>query len=233
MKLDIKNFIYKLKRKLDLQFMKLTWLDIKRDKAKTIFGVMGIGISIFLLTAIGMLNDTMNYNYVQILTNTTGDADILVTRSLDVDVTYDPFFDEDIIQNEVQDIEGVDQFYPRIMMPVKTSSQKTNANGTLQMYGLDFQKEGNTSRMGNLLIVDENGEPTGEKYEDEPNAEETVILYKVAELLNVTKGDKIDISYQQHEETVEVVAICEQDLKFMEFENALVLLNLDFAQEFL
>ncbi|MFO8018688.1 MAG: ABC transporter permease [Promethearchaeia archaeon] len=206
---------------------------MKRDKAKTIFGVIGIAISIFLLSAIGMLNDTINYNYVQVLTTTTGDADILVTRSIDVDVTYDPFFDEAIIDDKLQDIEGIDEFYPRIMMPVETSSEKTSANGTLQMYGMDFQKEANTSRMGDLLLVDENGEPTGEKYEDEPGNGECVILYKVAELLNVSKGDTINIGYQQHNDSVEVVGICEQDLKFMEFEKALILVNLDFAQDFL
>ena len=233
MKLDIRNFLYKLKRKLNLQFIKLTWLDIKRDKAKTIFGILGIAISIFLLTAIGMLNDTINYNYVKVLTNTTGDADVMITKSFETDVTYDPFFDQGLINNELKDIDGVDQFFPRIMMLIKASSDKTNANGTLQMYGIDFQKEANTSRMGNLYLVDENGERTGEIYEDEPNSGECVILYKVAELLNVSVGDTIHLSYQQYEEDPEVVAICEQDLKFMDFENALILLNLNYAQSFI
>ncbi|MHA1343459.1 MAG: ABC transporter permease, partial [Promethearchaeota archaeon] len=79
----------------------------------------------------------------------------------------------------------------------------------------------------------DDGNETGEIYEDEPNDGECVILWNVAKLLNVSRGDIIHLEYQQYTLDVEIVEICEQDLKFFQFENALILLNLEQAQKFL
>ncbi len=230
---NIKKFMYKLKNRISLQFLKHSLLDMKRDKARVIFGMSGICISIVLLTAIGMINDTMGYNYMKLITNTTGNTDILITRTIQTDLTFDPFFNESLIDNELANIEGVDAFFPRLMMLVKTSSDYTNANGSLEMYGIDFQKEADNGNLGDLLIVNENFEETGEIYEGEPGWGEAVILANVAELLNVTRGQYIHLRYQQWTQDVKVVEICEQRYKFMQFESALIIVNLPFAQEFL
>ena len=47
--MELRNLIYKLRKRINLQFLKHTWLDLKRDKAKAIFGISGIAISLFLL----------------------------------------------------------------------------------------------------------------------------------------------------------------------------------------
>jgi len=231
--MNIREWMYKLKNRISFQFIKHSWLDMKRDRAKTIFGAGGICISIILLTAIGMINDTMGYNYMQSVTNTVGSSDIIITRSLQTDLTFEPYFDEDIIETNLANIEGVEQFFPRIMMLVKTSSDTTSKNGSLQMYGFDFIAEYENGNMGDLVIVDEDGEPTGEKYSGEPDDGECVILAKVAELLNLTRGDTIHLQYQQHLRDVTVIEICEQDTKFTQLENALILVNIPFAQDFL
>ena len=96
--MDFRNFLYRLRKHINPQFLKHSWLDLKRDKAKAIFGISGIAISLFLLTTIGMLNDTVNYNYLLYVTSTTGKTDIMITRTIQTDLTYDPFFDEDIIE---------------------------------------------------------------------------------------------------------------------------------------
>ncbi len=233
MKLDLKSAFYRLKNKINLQFIKLSWIDLKRDKAKAIFGISGIAVSLFLLTAIGMLNDTMSYNYVRMITNTTGAADIMITRTIKTDLTYDPFFDEDIIDDKLHDIEGVEELFPRVMMLVKTSSERTTSNGTLEMYGLDFEKEFDNGHLGDLIVADEDGNETDELYDGTPNDGECVLLWKASELLNVTKDGFIHLQYQQYTLDLKVVEICIQDLKFMQFETALILVNLDQAQQFL
>ena len=206
---------------------------MKRDKAKVIFGVSGIAISLFLLTAIGMLNDTLNYNYMKLITNTTGSADIMITRTIQTDLSFDPFFDEDIIEEDLKDIEGVDQFFPRIMILAKASSDNTDKNGSLSVYGIDFEAENDNGNMGNLIIVDEEGDETDEIYDSEPRDGECIILKNAAELLNVGKDDNIHLEYDQYSLDVIVVEVCEQDNKFMDFENALILLNLYQAQTFI
>jgi len=231
--LNIKDIFYRLSIKINLQFIKNSWLDLKRDKAKAIFGVGGIAVSIILLTAIGMVNDTLSYNYISTVTTTTGNADIMITKNPQTDLTYDPYFDAGVIDDDLSNIEGVEAFFPRIMALVTSSSDKVNSNGTYQMYGIDFQAEANNGHMGDLMIVDENGEETGEKFVGEPDNGECVLLWNIAESLNVSIGDMIYLEYQQYELNLEVISICKQDLKFFQFETSLILINLEQAQEFL
>ncbi len=216
-----------------MQFIKHSWLDLKRDKAKAIFGISGIAISLFLLTSIGMLNDTVNYNYLLYVTSTTGTTDIMISKTIQTDLTFDPFYDQDILNNELKDIEGVEDLFPRIIMLVKTTSENINRSGSLQMYGIDFQKEADNGNIGDLIVVNEKGEETNEIYDDEPDNGECVILWSVAEILNVSRGDTISINYQTYNLDLTVVEICNQGLKFMQFENALILVNLNQAQSFL
>jgi ABC-type antimicrobial peptide transport system permease subunit len=222
-----------VKKYVNLQFLKHSWLDLKRDKAKAVFGISGIAISLFLLTSIGMLNDTVNYNYLLYITSTTGNTDIMITRSIQTDLTFDPYFNEDIISNELSEIEGIEEFFPRIMMLVTTTSNNINTSGSLQLYGLDFEREVNSGNIGDLLIIDDNGDETNEIYDDEPNDGECVILKSAAEILNVSRGDEIQLEYQTYSLNLTVTEICVQKLKFMQFETSLILVNLNQAQTFL
>ena len=184
--MNIQNILYKIKLKIRLQFLRQSWLNLKKDRAKALFAIGGITVSIILLTAIGMINDSMSYNYMGIITSTTGSSDIIISKAVKTDLTFDPFFDETLIDNELSNIEGVDELFPRFMMLVKVSSDNTDSNGSLQVYGIDFLKEASNGQMGNLNLVDQNGTDTGRLYVDEPNMGECVILWKVAELLNVS-----------------------------------------------
>jgi len=229
----MRNIFYKLKKKFDLQFLKHAWLDMKRDKVKAVFGISGIAISLFLLTTIGMLNDTVNYNYLLYVTATTGSSDILITKTVQTDLTFDPFFDEDILNDNLANVEGVKELFPRIMMLVRTTSDNINTSGSLTLYGIDFNKEAESGSMGDLIIVDEEGKETKELYKDEPDNGECVILWNVAEILNVSKGDKIYLEYQANTLNLTITEICVQDLKFMQFESSLILVNIQQAQNFL
>ena len=51
--------------------------------------------------------------------------------------------------------------------------------------------------------------------------------------MNLTLGDYLHLEYIQNQLDLKVVAICKQDLKFTEFENTLVLMNLVQVQLFL
>ena len=84
--MNVRDLWYKFQLKINLQFIKNSWIDLKRNKAKAFFGIGGIAISIILLTAIGMVNDTMSYNYIDSVTNTTGSADIMITKIPQTDI---------------------------------------------------------------------------------------------------------------------------------------------------
>ncbi|MFW9824804.1 MAG: ABC transporter permease, partial [Candidatus Thorarchaeota archaeon] len=87
--------------------------------------------------------------------------------------------------------------------------------------------------IGDLVIADENGEKTNQIYRDIPNDEECVILWNTAEILNVSKGDIVHLEYQTYSMNLTVAEICIQDMKFMQFEKTLIIVNLGVAQTFL
>ncbi|MHA1477449.1 MAG: hypothetical protein ACTSPU_04540, partial [Promethearchaeota archaeon] len=206
--MSFQNILYKIKAKIKLQFVKQTWLNIKRDRAKALFAIGGIAVSIILLTAIGMVNDSMSYNYMGMITRTTGSSDIIISKASKSDLSFNPFFDETIIENKLHDIPGVEELFPRIMMLAKVSSDFINSTGTLQIYGIDFNKEANNGHMGNLNLVNGDGKETGEIYNGEPRIGECVILWIVADLLNVSLGDEVHLEYINNTLDVKVVAIC-------------------------
>ncbi|TFG10271.1 MAG: ABC transporter permease, partial [Promethearchaeota archaeon] len=230
--MKFQNWLKRLSSRINLQFLKLSWIDMKRDKAKAIFGVLGIAISLFLLTAIGIATDSLNYRTVKDLNDITGSADIIIMREFKTDLTFYYAFEETLIKDKLDDIKGVEEFFPRILMPVKFSSDKTEDNGTLELYGIDFAKEHKNGRMGNFFIVDEDGERTENIYNEIPEDGECVILKNAAILLNVSKGDIIHIQYDFYIGDYEVMEICEQEGKFMQFETAAVILNLEQCQDF-
>ncbi|MHA2122635.1 MAG: ABC transporter permease, partial [Promethearchaeota archaeon] len=167
------------------------------------------------------------------ITQTTGKSDILITKSIQTDLTFDPFFDQDLIDDELAELDGVDELFPRIMMLVRSSSDNISGSASLQLYGIDFDKEADNGNIGDLIIVDENGEETNEVYNGKPNNGECVILWNVAEILNVTLGDVIYLEYQSSNLGLTIVQICEQNLKFFQFENSLIIVSLEQAQVFM
>lgn len=228
--MHLENLLYKIRSNVKLGFLKHAWVNIKKDKAKTIFGILGIMTSIILLTAIGMVNDTLSYNYMEIVTSTTGNADILISRRIQTDLNYNPFFNESIIETNLNDIEGVEELFPRIMMLVRAESDKTTSNYSLQLYGINFLKESTNGHIGDLNIVNSEGDETGEIYNDEPNIGECVLLWNSAQLLNVSAGDYVQVDYLGESADLEVIEVCRQEFKFTELENTLIIVNIEQAQ---
>ncbi len=224
------NIIYKVRSNIKLRFIKHAWLNIKRDKAKAIFAILGIMTSIILLTAIGMVNDTMSYNYMDLVTSTTGNADIMISKRIQTDLNYNPFFNDSIIETTLDDIEGVEELFPRIMMLVRAYSDKISSNYTLELYGIDFIAEANNGHIGNLNLVDTEGNEIDDIYDREPDIGECVILWNTAQLLNVSLGDYVQVNYLGDSVELEIIAICRQELKFTELENTLIIVNLEQAQ---
>lgn len=229
----LENLVYKIRSNIKLRYIKHAWLNLKKDKAKAIFGIAGIMTSIILLTAIGMVNDTLSYNYMEIVTSTTGNSDILISKRIQSDLNYNPFFNESIIETTLNDIEGVEELFPRMMMLVRAYSDKVTSNYTLQLYGIDFIKEATNGHIGDLNLVNSEGEETGQIYSEQPSIGECVLLRNTAQLLNVSLGDYIIVDYLGDSVDLEVIAVCRQELKFTDLENTIIIVNIEQAQSIL
>ncbi len=221
-----------------MNWLQYAWDDLKKQKIKTGFAIGGICVSMILLTAIGSLNDSLSASYLDQVTTEVGSADIIFTRSLELDLSFDPFFDESIIQDQLEgEIDEIDYFYPRLLFFVRSTqvNRETGATESAQFmfYGLNNRLESESGKMGRLWLLDENFERTGELFTQDINPGECVLLRATARAMNVSVGDTIPVNYMNNEAELTVQAIVEQDLRFTVVENSLILTDLAFAQDFL
>ena len=224
----------RLKRTSNFQWLKHSWVDLKRNKAKTLFGVMGISISIALLTGIGMVNDTMNFNYMDMVTNQTGSADIWIMKTLSTDVSFDLYFNHSYVEDVIKEIEEIEEMFPRLqILPVDVNNLENDISGSIMLYGIDFKREKDSGSIGDLIIYDENLTETDEIYENVPEKGHCIILKATAVKLNASKGDILHLVYQNKEIDLVIDEICVQDLKFNEYENNQIIMDIEHVQDWL
>ncbi len=224
----------RLKRTSNFQWLKHSWVDLKRNKAKTLFGVMGISISIALLTGIGMVNDTMNFNYMDMVTNQTGSADIWIMKTLSTDMSFDLYFNHSYVEDVLKEIEEIEEMFPRLqILPVDVNNLENNISGSIMLYGIDFEREKDSRIIGDLIIYDENLTETDEIYENVPEKGHCIILKATAVKLNASKGDTLHLVYQNKEIDLVIDEICVQDLKFNEYENNQIIMDIEHVQDWL
>ena len=93
-----------------MNILKFTWKDFKQQKVRSFFGIMGIAISILLLTTVRILIDSLSFSYLDTTTNQVGSADITFSKTLAADLTFDPYMDQQFLE-ETLDVEEIDYFY--------------------------------------------------------------------------------------------------------------------------
>ena len=55
--------------------------DLKQQKTRTAFAISGIAVSIFLLTVVGMLGDSISYSYVDYASQSAGKTDYEISQA--------------------------------------------------------------------------------------------------------------------------------------------------------
>ncbi len=221
-----------------LPWLTYLWEDLKKQKVKTSFAVGGICVSMILLTAIGALNDSLSASYLDITTTEVGSADLVISKTLELDMNLDFFFDESIIDDKLQDeIDEIDYYFPRLLFLIRSTrvnpATELTEDAQFLFYGLKNNLESESGKMGRLWILDEDFQRTGELFTQDINPGECVLLRATARSMNVSVGDTIPISYLNKDMNLTVQAIVEQDLRFTVVETGLILTDLAFAQDFL
>lgn len=221
-----------------MNFVQYSWEDMKKQKSKMFFGIAGIAISILLLTAIGVVNDSLSASYLDQATTQVGSADIVFTKSISSDLTFDPFFDESIIQDRlVEQVPDIDYFFPRLFMLIQAQridpkSGQLNSSQVMY-YGLDTALEAKSEKLGTLWILNENMQRTNEKYEGTIENGHCIILKGMALFLNKTAGDNVTVQYLSQTRNLTIDYVVEQETRFTIAESSLIITSLAYAQEFL
>ena len=180
--------------------------DLKRQKVKTIFGISGIAVSILLLTIVGCLADSLSYSYLDQATNESGSSDIVFQKLSAQDFNYDPYFDQDIVEERLRDkIPEIDQYYPRLNTFISISHFDTVLNKTIKKqiigYGINSTLEQNSGEMGNLWLCDDTSDyAITESSFIGPIKDGSCILTRgAAKLFNLKLGVEILVKYAIYE----------------------------------
>ncbi|MHA1612063.1 MAG: ABC transporter permease [Promethearchaeota archaeon] len=221
-----------------MRIISYTFQDLKKQKVKTIFAIGGVLVSIFLLTVVGCLSDSLSFSYLDQATNESGSADITIAKITAQDLNYNPYFDENIIQEHlVGKIEDIEYFYPRLnsLFSVEKYDEvlKLEIRRQIIGYGINTTLEQNSGEMGNLWICQNTleYERTDELFKG-PIREGYVILTRgAANLYHAFEGDEILVGYGSDEYTFIVQAVVEQEHRFSRLESTVVIFELTVAQQ--
>jgi len=210
------------------------WRDFKKQKLKSIFAIMGVVISIFLLTAIGMLIDSLSYSFLDIATAQSGSADLTISKSISPDLTFNPYINHSFIE-KTADIEEIEHYYPRILNFIDMETQQTIDDPTRVMfYGINTTLEQDSERMGDLIVCDPfTLEETNQIYQGPIPNGRCIILKNTAKINSLSVGDWISLTYTQYSVNLTIDAICVQKLRFTAVESNMVIMDLQYAQNFL
>lgn len=216
-----------------MNLMEFSWRDFKKNKVRAIFGIGGITISIFLLSTVGILIDSLSFSYLDVATNQAGSADIMFMRNVEFEGSLEFYMNQTYIEDTL-DVEEIDYFYPRILMLVDVDSAYTEESSRLFFYGINSTREQDSGRMGDLYKCDPvTLEKTDNIYRGPIPSGKCIVLKNTANLMNVTEGDWIELTYAQKVVNLTVDAVCVQDLRFSAVETTLVITELPVAQDFL
>ncbi len=221
-----------------MKIVRYTFQDLKKQKVKTLFAIAGVLVSIFLLTVVGCLSDSLSFSYLDQATNESGSADITIDKISAQDLNYDPYFDETIIQEQLEGkIENIEHFYPRLfsLFSVEKYDEvlKLDIKRQIIGYGINTTLEQESGEMGNLWICQNTleYERTDEIFKG-PIREGYVILTRgAANLYHAYEGDEITVKYGSEEHIFIVQAIVEHEHRFSRLESTVIIFELKHAQE--
>lgn len=211
--------------------------DLRKQKVKTIFAIAGVMISIFLLTVVGCLSDSLSFSYLDQATNESGSSDITISKITTQDLNYDPYFDENIIQEQLSDkIEEIEYYYPRLWsifsLQKYDATQQVNIKKQIIGYGINTTLEQNSNEMGNLWICDSDPDysRTDEIFKGPVRDGFCVLTRGAAIIFQAIEGDEITVTYGSTEQTLVVQAVVEQENRFSRLESTIIIFELHQAQ---
>ncbi|OLS13044.1 MAG: ABC-type transport system, involved in lipoprotein release, permease component [Promethearchaeota archaeon CR_4] len=215
-----------------MNVFKYAFNDLGRNKTRAIFAIAGIAVSLFLLNSVAILNDSLSYSSIDLATNQAGSADVMISTSLVLDINFDPFFQQDILEPYKPNLSQIANYYPRLLLPVEVyNTQFPDVEGNTIFYGLNITAENQNGDLGKLFYADATG-AKGMEFTGGIESGHCVILFNTAKKYNLTIGDSIHCTYTRHQQDFVVDAILIQELRFSFVESNLIITDLVTAQQF-
>ncbi|MHA1339838.1 MAG: ABC transporter permease [Promethearchaeota archaeon] len=208
--------------------------DLKTQKFRTLLGIFGISLSIFLLTTVSFLTDTVTTSYVDFLTVDSGNVDFdIFTRYVEGGQQQLPFlFNYTDMTNKIKNSSvatELDAYLPRYIDTSYTVNvSNTNVLEYIDFIGLNVSLE-KESGFGKIISPEYDFETYGIPYGN------CAISENLANKLNLKIGDTLNISRERYDNgttkpdkwlNLTVCAIFSYNLKFPSSFNKLVLVDI-------
>ncbi|MHA1775418.1 MAG: hypothetical protein DRO88_02190 [Promethearchaeia archaeon] len=187
--------------------------DLFRQKTRTIFGILGITVSLFLLTSVSIITDSVSYNFIDFLTLDAGFQDMTLSRRpvSTNDVNFTGYFDFIDVTPEIRSAAPeIGNIVPRgyfrgELLDSQNTSKSTGSK--LWVCALNFTLEEDI-QFGKFKNVDENitlheGLPESSalisaNYATEHQVKTGDKIYIFVRPLNATVNFTISSTYQQN-----------------------------------
>ncbi|MFX0101269.1 MAG: FtsX-like permease family protein [Candidatus Hodarchaeota archaeon] len=120
--------------------------DLKTQKARTAFGILGIMVSIFLVQIVGVLTDSLSFSYLDAAATNSGATDILITGDISGTST-DLLMKQSEVQPILEGLDVIESVNPRLSFimgaraDVKDAPPENEQNRSVTFYGLDVREE--------------------------------------------------------------------------------------------
>ena len=98
--------------------------DLFRQKTRTLLGILGIAVSLFLLTSVSFITDSVSYGFIDFLTADCGDQDLRLTvrHYSGEEENRSNYFDYPSIESEIRgEFEEIEHFLPRTTLWGRTN----------------------------------------------------------------------------------------------------------------
>jgi ABC-type antimicrobial peptide transport system permease subunit len=171
--------------------------DLGKQKTRVTFAVCGIAISIFLLTVIGVLGDSVSYAYVNYSTQSAGAMDYTLTGG-SINYTYvEQTLSSNTYLNQV-----IAEYLPRSFADSSRFDQKVIYNpidreaANVSFIGVNFTAEAQNSISGDQGPFLNNG--TGTPFNKTVGVSQIVVTTDLASSLNITVNQSITFSDVQY-----------------------------------
>ncbi|MFX1454049.1 MAG: ABC transporter permease [Promethearchaeota archaeon] len=174
--------------------VKYAFSDLKKQKVRTIFAIIGVLISIGLLTVILFLSDSISASYVDFLTVEAGnqDASITVRHYTGEPEDRSSYFQIQPLINSIQNTTNmIESFIPRMEVSGTVKNKLTNENEWSVVSAINLSLE-NEIRFGNFIDPSSANEFSLSALP----IDHCAMYYSFANAINYSQNDIIEVVFQ-------------------------------------
>ena len=202
--------------------------DLGRNRTRSMLGIFGVAVSIFLLTTVSFLTDSISNSFVDFLTTDSGNQDIVLSarHHYGEEANRSDYFEfQEIIDQIEANVSEIEHFFPRAVFNGYTNGSAVQLKNTTYRFSLtamDIKKE-DSAGFGKFFDLSEGVNIAGGL-----PVNTCMISLQIAAVFSVAPGDVISLKLNELNATVNLTVhtTFTHSLKFPAWEDSEVIVDL-------